>query len=457
MARFVALGEEARRFGLRNLGGDKRTIIALAEHDDVALPPDILRPDGTFDLYDDVQTRFEIAYRRREGRLTIRTGGWVGHIPINDRYALSVRPRVPVDNLERVLARSGDIRIDTLGDYTRMYGWTSEKPQSLRDVVADQFLEALERVWHQGLLKSYQREERIGAMPFGRINPCATELLTRRTRRPRAVFTAFSRTQNCGPNRVLRTATELLLQSYEALGGVEEQSRRVQRLRDAHRRFEGVATRAAAHELGEEATETAIDNLPVHHVAYVDALRVASLIVRGRGIRLTSSKGAAVLPVVLVDMANVFERYARQVLKREAAKRGALYVKDGNMGGPDGARVGLFSSCDIEGEDPRATPDIVIGDSVGVLAVVDVKYKPARVVPERAEINQVVTYGARYECSKVMVLYPSTVADGQPVASVGKIGGIRVYRGSIDLSAEDIESEEARSAVAVLDALERDD
>lgn len=457
MARFGALGAEAYWDGVRRVLGRRRTVIAVVEHKNAELPGDIVRSDGTLDLYDDVQTRFEITYRRRARRLGIRGGGWVGYLPINDRYTLSVAPRVPIANLERVIARCADIRIDALDSYSRLYEHADEKPQTLYDIVADHFLAAVDRVWRDGLLKVYQRETRRGAMPFGRIDPYETELLRRRTRRPLAAFSAFFRTEDCDPNRLLRRAADRLLRWYEGTETLEGHGRlRVQRLRDTCRRLEAVAPSGTTLELGHVNVEAIVRHLPSRHAEYHLALRLAELIVKDWGVKITGVEGVVALPVVLVDMAAVFESYARRILEGEATERGGVEVKNGNVAAPGGAKTTLFHEFEIDSTNPSATPDIVVGDKRGTIAVIDVKYKPARVVPERADINQVMTYAVRYECDKAMVLYPDIPEGGRSVVAIGRIGGICVYRGGMDLGAKDIASEEQRSASAILEALKRD-
>ena len=193
----------------------------------------------------------------------------------------------------------------------------------------------------------------------------------------------------------------------------------------------------------------------MRHAAYGDALRLAGLVIRDEGIRVTGAGGLTVLPVVLIDMADVFEKYARQALKREAAMRGGLQVGDGNVFAPEGAKTELFGEFHVNGQSPGATPDIVIGNEDEVLAVVYVKYKPARIVPERADINQMVTYAVRYGCEKAMVLYPDIPEGRGAVVLVGRIGGIHIYRGGLDLGTKDIASEERRSASAILAALKK--
>ena len=105
MATLAALAETLATQGYETTGTDRQEI-PIVEHGEAVLPNDIIRSDGSFDLYDDVQTKFEIEYKRRQKRLIIRGGGWVGYVPLNDRYALRIDTRVPVTNLEQIISRS---------------------------------------------------------------------------------------------------------------------------------------------------------------------------------------------------------------------------------------------------------------------------------------------------------------------------------------------------------------
>ncbi len=80
----------------------ERTSLAGKEHEYVELPPELIRADGSLDVYPDVLKLFQPSYR--DNRPTIRCSGWVGYIPLNDRFALEVATRVPVGNLERFIA-----------------------------------------------------------------------------------------------------------------------------------------------------------------------------------------------------------------------------------------------------------------------------------------------------------------------------------------------------------------
>ena len=66
------------------------------------------------------------------------------------------------------------------------------------------------------------------------------------------------------------------------------------------------------------------------------------------------------LPVMLVDMSQIFECYARETLRRWVPNSEAYEVLDGNVSGEDGGRVDLFTRFDIQGHSPAATPDLVL-------------------------------------------------------------------------------------------------
>ena len=434
--------------------GNRQTI-ALVEHEETALPVDVVRPDGTFDLYRDVQLRFEIAYRRKKQSLVIRSGGWVGRIPINPRYTLEIRTRVPVANLERILGRSGDVDVIQLQKYRRAYGRTEERPRPLYDVLTDQFLAALDGVWRNGVAKQYVSEWRESGGPHGRVDPFRTQWLTQSSGRPLARFSAFSRTENCVANRILRATVHRLMEFYgkwKELGG---QRSRIVLLQGARKRLDGIAGAARRSELRPESIRHEIEGTPAHRDGYLRALELAELIVGGYGVRLRSDEGRARLPALLVDMAVVFEGYVRGVLRRGLGREDGIEVKDGNILGADGGRREFFTEFCGLGESPWATPDIVIEGVFGPRVVVDVKYKPARVLPDRADLNQVASYGLAYSCQKVMVVYPSVPEDGEKLLLLGRVGSVSVYRASLNLGAQDLEVEEGRFAGSVLEEVLR--
>ena len=105
--------------------------------------------------------------------------------------------------------------------------------------------------------------------------------------------------------------------------------------------------------------------------------------------------------------------------------------------------------CIRDRSNSAVTPDIVLMVDAKPDLIIDVKYKPQKGLPDRGDLNQVVTYGVRYECGNVMLLYPNRKKGGVFCELLGSVGGINVYIGRIDLDASDIEAEERLFAEAL--------
>ena len=429
-----------------------RERIQMLEYQELELPADIVRRDGTFDLYDDVQSRFQIEYKAKRRRLYLRADRWVGHIPLNDRYVLDVDTRVPVSNIERILARTPGAKTETIR-YTHAYRTSTERPRGLLDVLTDQFLGALDRVRSDGLLKEYARNDRVSTTPTGRLDPYRSTILSAVRGSPTASHTIFSRTEDTAPNRVIRLALERLSVDYRRHDPKDE-ARRAARLGNAYAQF-GHVKLPTTDEVSAVSFARYVDRLPHHRESYVDALRLAYLIVANVGLALRGEGGVAILPAILIDMSDVFENYARSVLRRHLATH-ERRVLDGNLGGASGAKRPLFEPFDLQGTSPLATPDIVIENGTNVELVVDAKYKPIKRLPDRGELNQVVCYGERYGVQKVMLLYPMIPKHGGRITLVGKVGNISFYQGALDLGAPDLEAEEAAFSANVRKFLDHD-
>ena len=338
---------------------------------------------------------------------------------------------------------------DVVRNHARTYGVTSERPYSLYTVLADAFLDVLDHVWMGGLAKTYVRRKLISASPFGRIDTYRTSVSTLTKGRPMAEFNAFMRTTDFGPNRFIKLALRRLLAFYQTRSNVAPDTRQRRRhIADAMAHLRDVSYPEAT-DAALATSDRRLSGLYAIRPAYKEALRLATLINGGRGFSVRTA-GKAVLPVVLVNMADVFEKYARDALRRHIEASTDFRVRDGNICGEAGARTRLFSNISIAGVlNPAVTPDIVIARDNTVLAVLDVKYRPGKHIPDRADINQVVCYGVRYGCTKVMIVYPSS-ADGSKVLwRIGTIGGIDVFGVALDLSVADLAQQEKLFADAV--------
>lgn len=423
-------------------GQSPRKIIYGVEHDTVALPPELVRPNGSLDLYPDVIKLFQPVYDK--GLPSLRCGRWVGHIPLNDQFALEVGTRVPVGTLERlvVIGGGGDAQtLKILEDHEKSFAAADHRPDRLLDIIADRFLDAFNKVLMGGLLRTYQQQTVIGYSPSGRLIPFQTALLSARAGRPSAMSSSFYRTVDFGPNRVLRLALEkLLARSADARQG--RQRTRAAHLRRALARLEDVS-RPSSSEITPAALAKYIRQLPMSHVAYTDAVALAAIIIKDQGVSIRSTNGTAILPSILIDMSLVFESYIRRVLASGLSKVSGVVVKDGNIEGAGGAKLPLYYPFVGEGKCPTAKPDIVIEKNNKTILVIDVKYKPIpRNLPDRDDTDQVTVYGARYDAAQVMVLHASRPVERKHVELCGSIGTHKVYSGAINLMADLMASEE---------------
>lgn len=416
-----------------------RMVLNGVEHETLELPVDVLRDDGSLDIYDDVKKLFQPGFSK--GKLSIQCGGSLGYIPLNDRYALNIDTRVPVDNLERLISLSGGYHVQTLERYTRHFGVSRERASSLYDILADQLLGAFDLLWNEGLVRGYERVERVSSSPIGRIDPFRSALLTSKVGKPGAVSSSFVRTPDTGPNRLILAALLKLRMHYSAHPDPERGNARLMRIERSVARLEGIG-----HLRSADATPNAVAGyfrrLADHHEHYADALRTARIIIADLGISLRTHKGMALMPSILIDMADVFEGYVRRLLCDGIQTDGVHVVKDGNKGAPVGASTPLYTDFTARGTNPKATPDIVVLRGTAVPIVLDAKYKPAPNLPDRSEVAQVVVYGAVYNCPKVMLLYADRKEGRGHVERIGRVGRHEMFVGRIDLGAKDIEAEE---------------
>ena len=426
-----------------------RTPIYGNEHEIKPLPADIIRHDGTLDLYADVGKLFRPIFEN--GVPSIQCGGWIGYIPLNDRYALEVSPRVPIGNLERLIRMAAGYTPRVLQKYMRHFAHSDEQPDSLFDVLADQLLEAFDRVWENGLLKSYERRQRIGSTPVGRIDAFQTAWRSIKAGLPTAASSAYHRTVDFAPNRIIRFAFDKLLARYQS-NTSQNKRLRVLRIRRAVACLDGIG-QPSRFDIAPDAVAKIIHHLPVHHESYADALMLAQLIVSDSGFSIRGNDGVAILPSIIIDMSKVFEAYVRRVLVDYFNGDDNIVVKDGNNAAPLGAKNVLFDPVEPGVKNVLVTPDIVIEVNGVARLIIDAKYKSAPKQPDRNDVNQVVLYGARYRADRVMLLHAGRSTDEPSITLLGNIGPYRIYNGRADLNAVNIEDEEIQLAKAVAELL----
>src|SRR5947209_3689899 len=101
------------------------------EYEILAVPVrDLMDDGGRLEVYPEVSAKgyFDIDYA--EGRLVLKSKGFVGLIPISDRVTIHVLPRTPIGNLLYMVWRSGG-KLTSIGGFIRGYqeqAWSVQNP-----------------------------------------------------------------------------------------------------------------------------------------------------------------------------------------------------------------------------------------------------------------------------------------------------------------------------------------
>ena len=191
--------------------------------------------------------------------------------------------------------------------------------------------------------------------------------------------------------------------------------------------------------------------LPTLRAYYRPALDLALAIIGRQALAVEQRGSHLELPTLLINMSDVFEAYAREVLRRAAIEDAWPYrALDGNKQPPVGGASTLFD--DESDTRVNVTPDIVLRhrETSDVHAILEVKYRPARPKPERDDLNQAITYGVSYRADSVVVLQPrGTFVPPTNPQLLGRIGTMAVYRYVFDLGSQDLLAAESSFAAAM--------
>jgi len=385
--------------------------------------------------------------------VTLQARGHIGVIPINEWLTLEVKPRVPLGNLSRLLEVSG-VQAKSLADVVRSYDVAGEMYPSLAVVYASGLRSMIETITARGLYRDYQQREELTSFPHGRIDMNRTLAEAHaRGMWHRAAISHFRRSADNALNRCLLHAIWRLYYYLDQVADTLSHAERRKAQRDLNYcrlQFQGVELDWNEAFLTDPLV-TGGSPLPTLRAYYRPALDLALAII-GRQALAVEQRGSHVeLPTLLINMSDVFEAYAREVLRRAAIKHDWPYrVLDGNKQPPVGAASTLF---DRESDTKvNVTPDTVLRhrQTSDIQAILEVKYRPAKPKPERNDLNQAITYGVSYRADSVVVLQPrGTFVPPTNPQLLGRIGSMHVYRYVMDLGSQDLLATESSFAAAM--------
>lgn len=336
-------------------------LIECREFEEVNLDISELMEKGEVVLHPDTARRgyFDIDFRG--GRLVLVARGWVGQIPLNQSVVLDVRPRFPVSRLLYFLAKSGVIP-PALHRLMRRYEVGSD--QTATSLYEAAFKQALPDLGRHGMLKTYERCEsdldRRGRLDLTR----SVGRFWSKGIRSKGLFQRFDLTTNNAANRSLKLAVDSIFrrEHSELTGYADAESEAVRHLLDL---LAGIPHEPIAATLLLQRVGSMVRAVPRSHRFYEPLLWLTFLMFAGKEVEFFS-EGIAKFQSIVVNMADVFEKYVRQIVRGEKSQFGTdVTVLDGNE-----RPVPLFVNQECD-----AKPDLYIVKKTTPLLVVDMKYK----------------------------------------------------------------------------------
>ncbi|HUP21644.1 MAG TPA: restriction endonuclease [Thermoanaerobaculia bacterium] len=376
--------------------------IDLWEYRKAEIPPEAIRSEDAELLWRRYGQRVAVEFPspRTEGQWTLTAQGWVGFLPVSPTLALRLRPRVPLQNLFRMLEVAYHLKsFELLPGLTDCHS-LEEFYERLANVLARRILTRSRK----GFYREYVgREDRLAAIR-GRID------LGRALRAPWRVHLDCrfeEHTADVEENRILRWTLDRIRRNATCRRPEVRQT-----VRTAFGRLHGLVTPQSF---------TALDCRDRSYTRLNDDYRPLHALCRFflEHTGPSHESGDHQNLPFLVDMASLFELYVAEWLRENLP---APYV------------VTTQEPFDLGSEGRlRFQMDLVLYDHTGgtPLAVLDTKYKPVQ-EPSTADVAQVVAYAEALGSMEAVLLYPIRLE--RPLTF--QVGRIRVRTLGFELSGD---------------------
>ena len=384
--------------------------------------------DGKLEVFPFVEARGLLFLQFRKRELILSAGPYIGLIPLTPKFVVEVKPKLPVDNLARILdtARSS---LSSLSGIDRHYLVERASSASVLEFVAGNLIAGIENIISFGLYKTYAQRSEITSQPRGRIDMAGTlRYCWSRGQMHQVHVHRFEQTPDIAVNRVLKAALEFILTSGHSWSGGK--SAIVSLANILYRELPKTIGSLRNNDIVQ--CEKIIDekSLPSMRSYYYRALDIAILILKNESISLQIRGDDIALDTFIVNFEDLFEMYLRRLL--HARSEAKFSIRDGNREG----RKPLFD----DRKAPPAQPDIVIiCNGTGKKVIAEVKYKEK---PSRDDINQAITYALSYKTDTVVLVHQRKPSGPKGLQTIGLIGGIRLSSYGFDLSNTNLDEEE---------------
>ena len=366
-------------------------IIELREYETCILSPSEFNEAAARQLHETYakQVSVEPPSFLNDNTWQIRPQGWVGYVPLSDAYHLSLAPKVPIQNLFRMLEYAYRLDFKVLEGLAAADS-ISDLYERLALVLAKRVLDRIRR----GLYRSYVPDEEYLPFARGRID------VSEHIRNPSRVALPChfeEHTSDLEDNQILLWTLTRILES-----GVCTE-RTLPHVRQARRALQGFASTCAI------SAQRCVDRLYNRlNQDYEPLHALCRFFLEHTG--PTHQLGDQRMLPILVNMGRLFELFVFEWLKKHLPSDLSIIQQETvtfNMGHQVTIKIDITITDDTTGK---------------TCFVLDTKYK-APDQPAAADIEAIVAYAVAKDCQNAVLIYPAAL----PHAISGHFGSdIRV-------------------------------
>lgn len=339
----------------------------------------------------------------KNGILGIEPQGIVGAFPLRSGETIHIIPKIGQANFFKLLARAQGFGVNAIREFDSFVEYTEDEESGLESLLYRQLFNAADQILRLSAESSRIRTTHSQSFVRGRIMPARTAFrLSIRSATP--VVCQFSeRTLDTPENRIL---TEAIARAWLFAAETERHKfhrtyfkwmKLFPRARDISSDCLHVDQRLAKNAYGRSRDY------------YRNALLTARLILSEQGIGF-DGKQVVVGDALLINSADVFEKFVRRTLQNIFSPQGLVVMKGAS------SPISLYTSGHYE-----LIPDVVISRDAKTLLVADAKYKE----PDASDHYQMHSYLRAFGSTRGLFISPSTVACPEGVrefqASSGQI------------------------------------
>lgn len=325
-----------------------------------------------------------LTIRLKSGILGLEVNGVVGAISLSNGDTIQILPKIGRINFLRLLFKAEGNQTALESEFNSFVEYQIEEVQSIDSIVARQLFICLDEILRRSAIQDRIKIKKEEEFALGKIDVLRT-IVNINSKKGKPVVSSFKkRTFNTAENRLL---TEAAIRSWPFLD------------HELQNRFEPIYNfwlRRFSFSEDVWSDLLTIEKYFSHtgyggsRDYYRKALMLAKIILGSSGIGFGNEK-----PItgdsILINTADIFEKYLRSIISHAYTKRGYIVSKGGS------GTQSLYTDGSF-----KLIPDIVISKDNHTILIADAKYK----APTANDHYQMVAYLAAYKLKRGLILAP---------------------------------------------------